>query len=287
MASVVIAAHNEEAVIGRTLDALFASADGLQLEVVVSANGCNDRTVEVASRKGVTVIDRTEPGKSAALNAGDAVAKSFPRFYLDADIIVPRGAVGQILGHFESQPSPLVVVPARRLSTSERPWAVRAYFTISARLPAFREGVFGRGLIVVSELGRSRFEQFPELIADDLFLDSLFAPHERVEAGEVEVVVETPYTSRDLLRRLARVRRGNAQLRGAGKRGDIATEVRQSDRWSWIRDVVVPEPRLAIAAIPYVGFTLLAALLARVQNGSGVTWGRDESTRKDPTPGVE
>ena len=52
MASVVIAAHNEEAVIGRTLDALLASAAGHSLEVVVSANGCTDQTVAVASRRG-------------------------------------------------------------------------------------------------------------------------------------------------------------------------------------------------------------------------------------------
>lgn len=279
MPSVVIAAHNEETVIGRTLDALLASADGLQLEVVVCANGCTDQTVAAASRPGVTVIDRAQPGKAAALNAGDDAATGFPRFYLDADIVVPSGAVDHILEHFEADPPPMVVVPARRLSTNGRPWPVRAYFAISARLPAFREGVFGRGLIVVSEAGRSRFGRFPELIADDLFLDSQFAPHERVEAKDVEVVVETPYTNRDLLNRLARVRRGNAQLRSAGRRGDVSTEVRRADRWAWLRDVVLREPRLATAAVPYVGFTLLAALLARLQTHSG-GWGRDESTRK-------
>lgn len=280
MASVVIAAHNEEAVIGRTLDALLASAGELPLEVIVSANGCTDKTAVAASRPGVTVIDRPEAGKAAALNAGDEAATSFPRFYLDADIVVPNGAVKQILERFAADPAPLVVVPGRHLAVHGRPWPVRAYFAISERLPAFRDGIFGRGLIVISEAGRSRFAAFPELIADDLFLDSQFAAHERAEVAGVQVVVETPHTSRDLLNRLARVRRGNSQLRTASHRGQVSTSVRRSDRWAWLRDVVMREPRLALAAIPYVGFTLTAAIFARLQARSGAAWGRDESTRK-------
>ncbi len=280
MASVVIAAHNEEAVIGRTLDALLASAAGHSLEVVVSANGCTDQTVAVASRRGVTVLDRSEPGKAAALNAGEASATSFPRFYLDADIVVPERAVGDLLKLFDAAPSPLVVVPRRRLSTEGRPWPVRAYFAISERLPVFRDGIFGRGLIILSEAGRARFERFPELIADDLFLDSQYSLDERVESETVEVVVETPFTSRDLLNRLTRVRRGNSQLRQAGQRGQVRAKVRRADRWAWLRDVVLRDPRLFPAAIPYIGFTLLASLLARVQGHSSGAWGRDESTRK-------
>jgi glycosyltransferase involved in cell wall biosynthesis len=276
----VIAAHNEEAIIGRTLDALMASADGIPIEVVVSANGCTDGTVAAASRPGVTVIDRPQAGKAAALNAGDEAASSFPRFYLDADIVLPDGAVARILDQFDVDPSPLVIVPARHLNTSGRPWPVRAYFAIGGRLPVFRDGIFGRGLIVVSEAGRARFGRFPEMIADDLFLDSLFASHEKALASAVRVSVETPFTSRDLLNRLARVRRGNAQLRDASSRGRISTEIRQSARWSWLRDVVFRDPRLALAAFPYVGFTLLASLMSRFQSRSSPAWGRDESTRR-------
>ena len=83
MISVVIAAHNEAAVIGTCLDALIAP----DIDITVVANGCSDNTAAVAaSRPGVRVIDLPAPGKSAALNAGDAVAVGFPRAYLDADI---------------------------------------------------------------------------------------------------------------------------------------------------------------------------------------------------------
>lgn len=271
MVSVVIAAHNEEAVIGECIDALLGQSP--QPEIIVSANGCTDRTVEVAVGRGVVVIDRNEAGKAGALNAGDKVATSFPRIYLDADIVAPPGVVAALTRALES--GALAAVPARRMATVGRPWPVRAYIAINTRLPAFREGLFGRGMIAVSRAGRARFHDFPAVVADDLYLDAQFGPDERTVLSDMAVVVEAPYTTRDLLARLARVRRGNTQVRqvGAG-RGEVG--VRESDRWSWLRDVVLTRPWLAPAAIPYVAITLIAAIQAR---RADTGWGTDASTR--------
>jgi len=287
MPSVVIAAHNEENVIGQCLDALIGQDVPEALEIVVSANGCVDRTAAIATRRGVTVIDRREPGKAGALNAGDEAASGFPRIYLDADIVVPPGGIAAVVACFEATPRPMAVVPRRRLNTAGRPWPVKAYFTINERMSAFRNGLFGRGMIVVSEEGRLRFDAFPDMIADDLFIDSQYSDAEKAEAEEVEVVVETPFTTRDLVRRLVRVRRGNAQMRAAAATGRIEMQVRPADRWSWLRDAVAPEPRLAPAAIPYLTITVIAAALARRPAKAGRDWGRDESTRGSAGPDTE
>jgi glycosyltransferase involved in cell wall biosynthesis len=275
--SVIIAAHNEEAVIGGCLDALLGQRGGAHLEIIVSANGCTDRTAQIAAERGVTVVDRAERGKSGALNAGDSVARSFPRVYLDADIVVPPDGIQQILGALKSSPTALAVVPRRRIDTRGRPLSVKAYFAINERLPAFENGLFGRGMIMLSERGRSRFADFPPLIADDLFVDSLFSDAEKAEAVEVEVVVDAPYRTKDLLGRLVRVRRGNGEMRRAADAEVVKMTVRPSDKWAWLREVVVPEPRLALAALPYVAITVLAGVLARRPGASG--WGRDDSTR--------
>lgn len=279
MTSVIIAAHNEAGVIGACLDALRAVD---HLELIVVANGCTDSTASAASRSGVTVIDLPEPGKARALNAGDARATGYPRAYLDADIVVPQGGIAGLERVLAGAPSVLAVVPRRRLSQAGRPFAVRAYFAINERLPAFQKGLFGRGLIMLSEAGRTRFDRFPELIADDLFLDSQFSDAEKTIADDVEVVIEAPYTTRDLLRRLVRVRRGNAQMRAAAAAGAADVQVRPSDPWAWLRDVVLREPGLVWAVVPYLGLTLAAAMLAR-RSPSGNEWGRDESTRRSPT----
>lgn len=285
MPSIVIAAHNEEGVIGHSLDALLEQKLSDPLQVIVSANGCTDQTATRAARPGVAVIDRPERGKAAALNAGDGVATGFPRIYLDADILIPPGGLAALVEFFAENPQVLAVVPRRHLNTEGRPWSVRAYFSINERLPAFRNGLFGRGMIALSEEGRARFDAFPAMIADDLFLDSHFTDAEKAELTSVEVVLTTPFTSRDLIRRLVRVRRGNTEMRAAAER--IDAQVRPADRWAWLRDVVLPNPRLIPATVPYVAITLIAGLLARRQAKSAQGWSPDKRTRgsRPPAPG--
>ena len=107
----------------------------------------------------------------------------------------------------------LVCAPKRKMELDNRPLPVRAFFQIQQRLPVYESGLVGRGAIMVSEAGRARFAQFPDETADDLFLDSLFGPTERTIVDGVTCSIEGPYTTRDLLRRITRVRRGNIQLR--------------------------------------------------------------------------
>jgi hypothetical protein len=156
---------------------------------------------------------------------------------------------------------------------------VRAYFAIQRHLPVFDEGLFGRGLIVLSREGRERFGEFPQVVADDLFLDSLFTSAERVRRHDATTTIATPLHTRDLVRRLVRVRRGNLALR-VGAPSRPGRDVRRSDRTSWLRDVVLRRPWLAPAAAAYVAITVWAALLARRGQVDDTSWGRDESTRR-------
>jgi glycosyltransferase involved in cell wall biosynthesis len=281
VASVVIAAHNEAAVIGRCLEVLGGPGGPVDLDVTVVANGCTDDTVQQVARfPWVRSVELPEAGKAEALNAGDAVAHGFPRVYLDADIRIDAAGVHRLCeGLLLPSTGIQVAVPRRRLDLTGRPLLVRAYYTIQRRLPAFDDGLFGRGMIAVSEVGRRRFTRFPNVVADDLFLDSLFTAAERRQVEDVVSVVATPRRTGDLVRRLIRVRRGNADLRAAGAGG--SARVRPPDRLSWLRDVVLPRPWLFPAAFGYVGITLFAAVAARRSTGSAPVWWRDESSRQE------
>lgn len=290
--SVVIAAHNEAAVIGRCLDSLCAGAVPGEFDITVAANGCTDATATIAAeRSGVRVLDLPEPGKAKALNAADQVAVGFPRIYLDADIFTSANAARALCVALETRHEdgagagrPLAAVPRRDVEVTGRPALVKGYFAISSRLPVFRRGLFGRGMIAVSERGRGRFGEFPEMVADDLFLDSQFTDEEKCHVDTVATTVETPLTTKDLVRRLVRVRRGNSAMRAAGRAGEVGAPIREADRMSWLRDVVVPDPRLAPAGIAYISITIWAALLARRTPKNSNAWGRDDSTRTGSQP---
>lgn len=276
MTSVVIAAHNEAAVLGRCLDSLLAEAVPGEFDVTVVANGCTDATARVAAGRGVRVVELAEPGKPGALNAGDAVAVGFPRVYLDADIVLSTAGLRALAA--ATGGSCLAATARRELDLTRRPVLVRAYFAVNRRLPAFRTGLFGRGVIVLAEAGRARFDRFPDLVSDDLFLDSLFADDEKREVPEVPARVATPRRTAHLVRRLVRVRGGNAAMRSAAARGEVGTAVRPASRTAWLRAVVLRRPWLAPAAACYVGLTVYAAALARSRPDQG--WGRDESSRQ-------
>lgn len=286
MTSVVIAAHNEAAVIGRCLDALLGEAAPGEFDVTVVANGCTDDTAAVAARPGVRVVDLATAGKAAALNAGDAASVGFPRVYLDADIVLTTAALrslAEALGGGGGGGAGAATV-GRQLDLTGRPLLVRAYFAVHGRLPVFRDGLFGRGVVALSEAGRARFDRFPELVADDLFLDSLFTQAEKRQVTSYAARVATPRRTGDLVRRLVRVRGGNAAMRAASANGEVTAPVRSAARLSWLRDVVLPRPWLAPAAVCYVAITVVAALAARRAGDGGAAWGRDESSRQ---PGAE
>jgi glycosyltransferase involved in cell wall biosynthesis len=279
--SIIIAAHNEAAVIGRCLDALLADAAPGEFDVTVVANGCTDATAQVAARPGIRVLDLPEASKVAALNAGDAAALGFPRVYADADIVVTAEAIRALCWALTPPgqnltPRVLAAAPRREVDVSRSPLFVRAYFAINSRLPVFQNALFGRGVVALSAEGRARFGRFPDVVADDLFLDSLFTPAEKRQVDAVSARVKAPRRTPDLLRRLTRVRRGNASMRTSP-----GGSVRGTDRMSWWRDVARRNPTLIPAAACYVVITLLASALARLPARSGRAWARDASSRQD------
>jgi glycosyltransferase involved in cell wall biosynthesis len=278
MTSVVIAAHNEQDSIGACLDALLGESAQDGLDITVVANGCTDGTAAVArSRPGVRVLELAEPSKSAALNAGDAAARGFPRVYLDADIVLPPGTVAALVDALDRPEAggvaPLAVVPRRALDVAGRPLLVRAFYAINSRLPAYHHSLFGRGVIALSRAGRERFDRFPDMVADDLFLDSRFSPAEKLEVRAASSPVDTPHRTRDLVRRLTRLRTGNRALRRAAP----GTGVRAAAHSSWLRDVVLPRPWLVPAGACYAAIVFAAELAARRGTGRG-DWGRAGST---------
>jgi cellulose synthase/poly-beta-1,6-N-acetylglucosamine synthase-like glycosyltransferase len=119
MISVIIPAHNEAAVIRRGLEYLVAGAQPGELEVIVACNGCTDRTADIACSFGppVHVLEIPTASKTAALNAADAIATTFPRIYMDADVRLVFSSVRRMAMALE-QSDALLVAPKLRMDLS-------------------------------------------------------------------------------------------------------------------------------------------------------------------------
>jgi glycosyltransferase involved in cell wall biosynthesis len=95
MISFIIPAHNEEACLPATLDALIAPADkvGHPYELIVVNDSSTDATGEVARRRGVRVIDVAYRHIAATRNAGARAARGDILFFVDADTHANDGAI--------------------------------------------------------------------------------------------------------------------------------------------------------------------------------------------------
>lgn len=277
--SIVMPAHDEASVIGRSLSMLLADAEPGEFDVVVVCNGCSDATASVAraAAPGATVIEVEDASKSAALNVGDAAAIAFPRLYVDADINISTADV-RALGTLLESGEVLAASPnVQHRWRESRSWAVRSYYRLWMSLPAVTSGIFGTGVIGLSAPARSRFETWPDLLADDYFCDSLFGTGEKTRHPGVHVTLETPGSLCALVARKARVQNGNRQVRA-----DITPSVGPEGPRSLIR-IVRGRPALAADVPAFLGVTFAARVLeARDRRtGRSQVWRRDDSRSRD------
>jgi glycosyltransferase involved in cell wall biosynthesis len=280
--SVIIPAYNEEAGIGRVLGELTQSPDaGPDIEILVAPNGCTDNTADVAHVYGVRVVQVSTASKTAALNAADAEVTG-ARVYLDADIIAAPQLI-RALGEALSERGVHAAVPRAEVDLTGSSLPVRAFYAVHARLPVFSGRLFGRGCIALSAEARARFAEFPNIIADDMFLDAIVHSSEK---REIDAVVRVPAPRRlaDLIRRVARARAGNKQFFGwvsshGRAYGAVTDPVPGSARGSWLRDVVLRSPKLLPAALCYVAVILLAEAKLRSPRWNVASgWGRPATT---------
>ena len=279
MLTVIVPAHNEGRVIGRLLQRLVSGAERGEFDIIVVANGCTDDTAEVAAVFGPSVRLLTVPvaSKREALVAGNEAAAGFPRVYLDADVELGADELRALARGLDA-PGVLAVGPAREMDLAKSAWPVRWYYDIWARLPGVRDGLFGRGVIAVSEEGYKRISELPPLLADDLAASLAFGPAERAVVPGARVVVHAPRTVKDLVRRRIRVVTGVGQIERSAGAPESSARTSSRDLLAILKKQPWLAPRMAVF--------LAVTLAARAQGNRATrrsdytTWCRDESSRE-------
>ncbi len=278
MISVVIPAHNEAAVIAKTLESLsrqLSEADS----VVVVCNGCKDNTVTVARQfePRITVLDSPVPSKTNALNLGDAHVRGFPRIYMDADVQLSDGALDKIKAVL-AEGKWLAVSPDPVMDLSGASWAVRAYYDIWLSLPYCRSGMLGAGVYALSEAGRARFDQFPDVIADDGYVRALFKEHERGKVEGAYSYVRAPATLGWLMKIKVRSRMGQMQLAALYPELVANEEKNYSGALGHLLLKPLMWPKVAV----YLYVSIMSRILARarLKNLKQYRWEKDLSSRQ-------
>ena len=229
----------------------------------------------------VRVVETTKGSKTLALNLGDAAAATFPRIYLDADILLSSDAVKSIVRAL-TETDALAVAPRMKVDLSGRNWAIRAFYDVWLKTPYHLRGMIGSGVYALSQQGRSRFQEFPDIIADDAFVRAHFGPTERVVLEDCSFTVIPPKTLYGLLKIKTRSALGNKEL--SKKYPELMQNLaamesvpdQHSPYWRFFA-----QPRLWPKICVYALVKSIAAIRAKAQLRvlSAYRWERDDTSR--------
>jgi GT2 family glycosyltransferase len=289
-ASVVIPAHNEENALPRLLVSLLEQElSPLHLEVIVVVNGSVDGTADAArsyvsafAARGhqLDIVEISTASKANALNQGDRHATSFPRLYLDADILLSPNAICRTVEELSRRGTPLLAAPRVHIADSANR-AVRSYSRIWSRLPYIRSHVPGVGFYAVNEAGRRRWWRFPTRMgADDKFVRLHFGSDETVVIDDAFFTIFLP----ERLAELFRIRGRWTSLNREIARHCPRLHRRDNSRWmSSLRyvatDVSIWPDLPAFLAVWSGGWALSLLRTA----GMGERWSRAKSSRARAT----
>lgn len=274
LASVVIPAHNEQAVIARCLDQLLTGAHPGELDVLVVANACTDETAAAASRPGVRVLRTAVPGKANAIRMGDTHCRTFPRLYLDADVELDLDSVRALVAAAR-QPGVLACSPAPRWELTGVGPVARRVHKVHDALIAPHRALAGVGAYLLTEQGHERAFPLPDVVSDDGWVHRSFAPQERLVVTRAHSLVRPARTVAAHLRRRVRVRQGNRQLDALGR---TAAEGRL--RLGSLRSLVTTRVVGPLDAACYLVVMVADKALARRRHtGSAVRWTSDTTSR--------
>jgi glycosyltransferase involved in cell wall biosynthesis len=277
MISIVVPAHNEGSVISRMLTASIGGSGLEDVIVTVVCNGCTDDTTEIARRfsPSVRVIETAVANKTHALNLGDQASSTFPRIYVDADVIITHDAIRALAARLE-RGDVLAAAPMPDINVTGCSRLVRAYFGVRARLPSAREGIGGSGVYALSAAGRDRFAQFPDVVADDTYVRLQFKPEERETLSTVKSVVFAPRTIKQLIVVRTRAYIGTFEL--ARRFPDLWRNRGEANNRALM--TLFKHPRLWLGLLTYCYVNVLARINAAVLSRNGTFfWYRDDSSR--------
>lgn len=163
------------------------------------------------------------------------------------------------------------------MDLSDSTWPVKAYYDVWLSLPYCKAGMVGTGVYALSEQGRNRFDQFPDLIADDGYVRCLYNEAERGVTHGHYSVVTAPRNITGLLKIKTRSRLGRYQLK---EKYPENMKNEEKDYRGAMKPLI-----LDIRSWPKIFLYLIINIVTRLRaswqmKNNMSTWERDESSRR-------
>jgi glycosyltransferase involved in cell wall biosynthesis len=223
-----ILAHNEEGSIRRMLDSVvrqsaWRASAAENRQIVVYANGCTDRTSDLARGFGqnlpeLEVIETSEKGKSQGWNALRTHLRRDAEWWLfaDADVILHWRAIESLFAAVTDHPEAAVLSSTLVSSARFVPVRYRGFLEAarveSERLKDPRRMVSARFYAIRREVAES-ITLPPGLLNEDLYLSRLIGSDRIWRSPRARVFAREPSTVRDIVRYQVRTRIGSFQAR--------------------------------------------------------------------------
>ena len=273
--SVIIPAYNEEKVLKKTLESMIETQYPRK-EIIFVDDGSTDGTLDIAKqfKNQITILHKNNGGKASALNYGLVYAKGEIIVIVDADTIIGRNSIKEIVKGFEV--SKHVAAVAGNIKVRNRVnWITKCqaleYLTwIQVIRRAF--DTFGSITVVPGALGAFKKSCVSgtgaygkETIVEDFDQTIKLLKAGLITQGSVKAVAytEAPVTLGDFVKQRKRWYRGNIQV--LFRHSDALT----NPRFGYLQKLALPYLFLGMIITPIIGFTALANVVFGVLNGDG------------------
>lgn len=269
--SVIVPVRDEASILFETVPTVLAAASDAA-EIIYVCNDCSDDSAAIIlslAGSRVQVVEISTSGKTKAFNAGDRLASCFPRFYVDADTRLETetfSRLGQILISGEAD----LVVPRLDYDLSTATCLSRAMAEVWLSLPYAQQLAF-QSVIGVSEAGRGRWIDFPDILGDDIFVAAMISPDRRKIDKSVTAVTQLPATFFGWVSMRTRWRRGEWALVRMG----LPLPQPTGQRKALLRCLL--RPRNAIGAGGFILARLLAGLICSLPSKRNPSWSPDRA----------
>ena len=215
--SCIVPAHNEEKTIARTLECLAAQQYPRErLQIVAALNGCTDGTEAAARRHDVTVIADERRGMSFGKNLGARAATGDILIFIDADTIVPSGAVRAVVDAMGAYPEAVATMEGR---PDRGGLFVRFCFWLANRYARRGQVHAPGGVIALTRAVFDRIggfdENLPQGTSTDLIRRAMAAGAAYVCVGAVQAVTSVRrFEKTGIIRQMLSWRGNHRQLAG-------------------------------------------------------------------------